>query len=190
MRVLKTSLCYFLLFLLCACSKGEFHDLSSFISSYNKTSENKISITDFIINKDGAYTSLIGEAEDGILLNLKEGVNGKIESIKVIITKAPDTLPKQTDISLFRKVLSDVLVAYCSYKRETVDEIINAFGLNSNSIFERNGELTLKRERFYFVYYSDDVTNQIIILNTYLTKIEETSKPVSKPYYGENFIEK
>ena len=80
-------------------------------------------------------------------------------------------------------------MAYCSYDERTAKEIGDALGLGDNDTFRKKGELTLTRENFYFVYYSDDVTSQLTVYNTYCKKIEETSKPVSKPFYGENFVE-
>ncbi len=187
MKTLKISLCFFLVFLFAACSKGEFRSLSSFVSSYNETSNEKISLTDFIISSDDTYAAFL---RGNVLLSLKEGDSGKTEQCKVIITKSPGTLPKSEDTEYFRAVLTHALIAYCSYEKETAEEIIKSFGLFSGDTFMKSGELTLKRENFYFVYYSDEVTNQLTVYNTYLKKIEETSKPVSKPYYGENFIEK
>lgn len=190
MKALKTGLCFFLVLILSGCSKGEFRNLGSFISSYNETSDNKLSVTDFILTDNKSYTAFTGDADNGILLNVKEGEKDKIESIRVIITKLPDTLPGESETVHFREVLTHTLIAYCSFDRETAEEIIRVFGLDSNEAFNKKGELTLTRDNFYFVYYSDEVTNQFMLFNTYLTKIEETSKPVSRPFYGENFIEK
>ena len=189
MKALKLGLCFFLTVILTACSGGEFRSLSSFIDTYNRTSTEKLALTDFILTDLGSYTAFVGE-DDVVLINLKESNNSKIESIKVIITKSPDTQPNESDIAAFREVLANSLIAYCSYERETANETIKAFALDVNETFYKKGELTLKKDNYYFVYYSDEVTNQLMIFNSYLTKIEETSKPVSRPFYGENFIEK
>ncbi len=187
MKALKLSLCFFLIFLFSACSNGEFRSLVSFISSYNESSSEKISLASFVISADDTYTVF---PYGNILLSLREGDSEKIESCKIIIAKPDGTLPKSEDIEHFREVLTNTLIAYCSYDREAAEKLINSFGLSNNDTFTKEGELTLESENFYFVYYSDKVTNQLTVSNTYLEKIEETSKPVSKPYYGENFIEK
>ncbi len=190
MKALKLSLCFFLIFLLCACSKGEFCDLSGLINSYNEVSEDKISMTDFIFTDNGSYMAFIGEDNNVTLIQVKEDKNKKIKSINVIIPKVFGALPDKSDIDAFREILTNTLMAFCSYEKETVNEIITAFGLNDDKAFTKKGELTLKKANYYFVFYSDEVTSQMMISNTYLHKIEETSKPASRPYYGENFIEK
>ena len=187
MKALRLSLCFFLIFLFSACSKGEFRSLSSFINSYNETATDKLSFTDFIISADDTYTAF---PCGNVLLSLREDSSGKIKECKVVIAKHEGTLPKSEDTELFREVLTNALIGYCSYERETAEEILNSFDLGSNATFTEEGELTLHRDNYYFVYYSDKVTNQLTVFNTYLGKTEETSKPVSRPYYGENFVEK
>ena len=186
MKTLKLSLCFFIIFMFSACSEGEFRSLSSFISSYNETASKQISFEDFIITSDNSYTAFL---YGNVLLSLRESTDGKIEECKVIIAKPDGTLPKDEDIAYFREVLNHTLMAYCSYDERTAKEISDALGLGDNDTFRKKGELTLTRENFYFVYYSDDVTSQLRVYNTYCKKIEETSKPVSRPYYGENFVE-
>ena len=68
-----------------------------------------------------------------------------------------------------------------------MNEIVKVTNLCKN-FYTKEGELTLKRGNFYFVYYSTDLISRVIVSNTYLKKIEATEKPVSKPYYAEDFI--
>lgn len=187
MKALKISLCFFIIFMFTACSQGEFRSLSSFISCYNETSCKKLSLTDFIITSDNTYTAF---PYGNVLLSLKEDTDAKAEECSVVIAKTDGTLPKSEDIAYFREILINTLKAYCSYDETTAKEIIDAFELGNDETYRKKGELALTKENFSFVYYSDDVTNQLRVYNTHLAKIEETSKPESRPYYGENFVEK
>lgn len=192
MKALKISLCFFIVFLFASCSGSEFHNLSSFISAYNKASSEEISFSDFIFSsvETDTYTAFLGDNKNSVLLSLKENSTQKIENCSVILTKSPGTLPSESQIAQFRKVLISTLAAYCTLSHDSANEIISAFGLDVDETFMKSGELTLKRENYYFVYYSDEITNRVVISNTYLKKPEETSKPVSRPYYGEDFAEK
>ena len=85
----------------------------------------------------------------------------------------------------FNSVINDVMTAYCGFDSSVV---INNFGLNSVDSLAKNGELTLRKDNYNFVYYSTSVISEFIIHNTYLKEIETTHKPESKPYFGEDFI--
>ena len=192
MKALKLSLCFLILLCLSACSDNQLKNLTSFVDSYNKISDNKLTTSDFffINGSDDTLRAFVDSGENQIILSLKEDNNSKIEGVKLTLPKAEGTLPKNQEAEFFCRVLTCALKAYCSCDEETANEIIDAFGLNSPETYNKLGELTLQRDNYYFVYYSNEVASEVMIFNTYLHTIETTEKPVSRPYYGENLIEK
>jgi hypothetical protein len=192
MRTLKLCLCFFLILLLTACSGGELKNLASFTDTYNHISGNELDLEDFFFvnGSEDTLRAFIGYNECKFILSVKEDDSGKIESIKLTLTKAEGTLPKNEVCDNFCKVLTHTLMAYCSYDEKSAGAVIDAFNLHIPDTLHKQGELTLKRDNFYFVYYSNEIACDVIIYNTYLHTPEPTEKPVSKPYYGEDFIEK
>ena len=192
MKALKICLCFFILLCLTACSNNQLKNLTYFIDSYNDISADKLSVGDFFIinGSEDTLRAFIGSNERQIILSLKEDNNSKIEGVKLTLPKAGGTLPKNQETEFFCRVLTCTLKAYCSYDDETAKEVVDALGLNSPETYDKLGELTMKRDNFYFIYYSNEVASEVMIYNTYLHTVETTDKPVSRPYYGENFIEK
>lgn len=190
MKIIKIVLCFFIILSFTACGKCEFMNLYSFTENYNETSEKPISITDFYFQNplNSSYTAVLGSIGQEVLLTLKSEDSDIIEEATLSIVKDKNTPLDKNQIESFRNILKDLLKAYCSYDDDTAKEIINSFSLDDYETFIKEGELTLKRENFYFVYYSTQLVSQLKIYNTYLHKIEVTEKPVSKPYYGEDFI--
>ena len=125
-----------------------------------------------------------------MLLTLKSEKSDIIEEIELSVVKSKTKSPDNIQIELFREILNNVLKAYCNYDDNKIKDIITSFKLDDYQTYIKQGELTLKKENFYFVYYSTELISQVKIYNTYLHKIEPTEKPVSKPYYGEDFIVK
>ena len=192
MKTLKLGLCFLIFLCLTACSDGELKNFTSFIDSYTEVADYSLSVEDFFF-LDGSETTLrafIDDDECQVMLSLNRAENGKIESLKLTLPKADSTLPRNKAREIFCRILTHIMMAYCSYDENTADEVINAFGLNEPETLYKQGELTLKRDNFYFIYYSNEVTSDVMIYNTYLHTVEATEKPVSKPYYGEDFIEK
>ena len=192
MKTLKLGLCFLIFLCLTACSDGELKNFTSFIDSYNEVADYSLSVEDFFF-LDGSETTLrafIDDDECQVMLSLNRAENGKIESLKLTLPKADSTLPRNKAREIFCRILTHIMMAYCSYDENTADEVINAFGLNEPETLYKQGELTLKRDNFYFIYYSNEVTSDVMIYNTYLHTVEATEKPVSRPYYGEDFIEK
>ncbi len=192
MKTLKLGLCFLILLCLTACSDGELKIFTSFIDSYNKLADNSLAVEDFFCLNDSESTlrAFITDDECRVILSLNQAENGKIESLKLTLPKTDSTLPRNKARDIFCRVLTHIMMAYCSYDENTANEVIDAFGLCDVETLYKQGELTLKRDNFYFIYYSNEVTSDLMIYNTYLHTVEATEKPVSKPYYGEDFIEK
>ena len=192
MKALKLSLCFFIIFLLSACSDSQLKNLTSFIDNYNDLADDNLSVTDFFYYDacENTPRAFIGDNECKVILSLKEDENSKIESVKLTLPKGNSTLPKEKLRDIFCRVLTHTLKSYCSYDSEIASEILNSFELQNPETLYKQGELTLKRDNFYFVYYSNEVASEVIVYNTYIHTVEPTEKPVSRPYYGEDFIEK
>ena len=186
MRTLKISLCFLIITALTACSVGEFRNIVSFIDIYNEISPYPISLSDFIIADENKNEYVL--LKDGMILSISEDNDGKINTLRMIIRKSD--IDDSKKIETYTENLKSVIKAYCGYNNEETEEIIKAFSLNDKNAIDKSCELTLKKSNFYFIYYSNEISSEVRITNTYLQKIEPTEKPESKPFYGENFIEK
>ena len=183
-------LCFFIMFTLVSCSKNELMDLSGFIHNYNNISDYDLSLTDFIIQRDSdiVYTAVLPESHQNLLLSICLGSDNKIKSCKIALIKEDGSVPTNEEATAFYSEIIDVMTSYCNLDALLCREIADNFNLSQTETLTKNGELTLKSENFYFVYYSTDIISQFNIYNTYIEKIEPTEKPVSKPYFGEDFI--
>jgi hypothetical protein len=190
MKIIKVVLCFFIILSFVSCGKGEFMNLYAFTENYNEVSESKINLSDFYYesSQNSSYTAVIGDSDKEVLLNLKSEKSDIIEEVSLSIIKCKNNPPDNIQVELFRKVLTNVLKAYCSYDDYTANDLILAFNLNEYQTYIKEGELTLKKDNFYFIYYSTELISQVKIYDTYLHKIETTEKPISKPYYAEDFI--
>ena len=190
MRMFKISLCFFIMLFFVSCGNSEFMNLYAFTENYNEVSESKIYLTDFYFEnpQNPSYTAVLGSYGKEVLLNLKSEKSDIIEEVSLSIIKENDNPPDNIQIESFRKILINTLRAYCSYDDIAAYNLIHTFGLDDKQTYIKEGELTLKKDNFYFVYYSTPIISQIKIYNTYLHKIEVTEKPASKPYYAEDFI--
>jgi hypothetical protein len=190
MKPFKIIICFFILLSFASCGKSEFMNLYSFTEIYNKTSRESINISDFYFQPEDkhSYTAFLGDEVSEILLTLKSEETDIIEEIRLSLVKERSHSPAATQTDLFTRTLRNTLSAFCSYTKDETDNIISAFELDNPETFIREGELTLTAGNFHFVYYSTELISQVIIYNTYLHKIEATEKPVSKPYYAEDFI--
>ncbi len=186
MRTLKISLCFFIITTLTACTVGEFRNIVSFIDIYNEISAYPISLSDFFIadESENEYVLL----KDNVIMSITEDNDGKINTCRLIIRKSDAENSEKTEI--FLENLKLVIMSYCGFSEEKTEEIIKAFSLKDKNAFNKNCELTLNKNNFCFIYYSNEISSEVRIINTYLQKIEPTEKPESKPFYGENFIEK
>ena len=190
MKVFKISLCFLIILSFVSCGRNEFCNSYSFIDNYNKVSLQPIGPSDFIFNnpQSSQYTAVIGSINEEILLSLNCQSDDNIYEVKVSLVKNKTTSPNASQTDKFKEVVKNSLFAFCGFEEMQCEEIITSFELNNNETFYKEGELTLKRNNYYFVYYSTQIISQIMIYNTYLHEIEPTEKPVSKPYYAEDFI--
>lgn len=190
MKIIRIVLCFLIILTFASCGKSEFMNLYAFTENYNKTADYKLNISDFAFKEGqkGIYTAFLGDVGNEILLTTKSKEDDTIEEIQMSLIKEKNAPPSYTQTDLFRNVLMNTISAFCSYEKDQTDNIISALTLYDNGSFLKNGELTLKQGNFYFVYYSTDLISQVMIYNTYLHKIEATEKPVSKPYFSEDFI--
>lgn len=184
MKTLKFSLCFFIVLSFSACSMGEFRNIVSFIDSYNSYSDYNLSISDFSY-EDNEYTVFL---ENDIMLSLKEDENDKITLCRIMMPESEAQSSKTRDD--FRKTVRDVIVSYCSFTPNEALAVIEEFNIGDDEVFQKKGELTLRMDNFYFICYANEITFEMRIINTYINEPDPTEKPVSKPYYGENFIEK
>lgn len=190
MKVFKISLCFFIILCFASCGKNEFCNIYSFVDNYNSVCTDKISVSDFYFdNPDSSqYTTVSGNNNEEITIEILAAPDASIEEIKISLIKNKDIPPVRPQIDNFIKILTNSLKAYCGYSEPECAEIINAFSLNINETYSKEGELTLNKDNFYFTYYSTDLISRVAVSNTYLKKIEPTEKPVSKPYYAEDFL--
>ena len=190
MKVFKISLCFFIILCFVSCGRNEFCNIYSFVDNYNSISPDKISVTNFYFDNPDSfqYTAVLGSQNEEITIEINTLPDASIEEIKISLIKNKATPPSQQQTDSFNKILKNSLYAYCGYSETECADIVNTFELNTNETYSKEGELTLKRDNFYFVYYSTDLISRLTISNTYLKVIEVTEKPVSKPYYAEDFI--
>ncbi len=183
MRCFKILLSLLLMLLLAGCSKSEFMDLGGFIYNYNSVSQKDIDFADFFFQK--AEMRELKLIDGSVLLTLKEASDGKIEQCRVMLTKVTQdgkSIENLSDDCInFLSILKSSIEAFCGFDETAAETLISEFGLESESDFLKEGELTKRQSSFYFVYYSTSITSQMMIYNTYLTEIEQTEKPVSKP---------
>ena len=190
MKMFKISLCFFIILCFVSCGRNEFCNIYSFVDSYNSITPDKISVSDFYfdIPHSSQYTAVLGKTEEEITIEIISSPDSSIEELKISLIKNKSITPSQQQIADFTEILRNSLYSYCGYNEAECANIVNTFELSSNETYTKEGELTLKRGNFYFVYYSTDLISRVIVSNTYLKKIEATEKPVSKPYYAEDFI--
>ena len=190
MKMFRIVLCFLIIFTLSSCGKNELMSLSDFISSYNRISENDLMLSDFIIqnNPDIVYTAVLPDSSSDILLSMFQGNDNKIKSCRIALIKENGSVPTNEQMNNFNKTVINVLNSYCSYDEIKAQAITDSFYFDNAKTFRENGELTLETDNFYFVYYSTSIISQFTIHNTYVEKIEPTEKPVSRPYFGEDFV--
>lgn len=187
MKPLKIILCFLILFTVASCGKNEFMNIYAFTQIYNEHSDNSISISDFCFQKDSnnICTAFVG---NGLLLTLNCDENDSINELRLSLIKDKSGTVTTQQTEDFNGTLLNLMCTYCGYDAPEAESVISSFGLNESNSFIKEGELTVKKGNFYFVYYSTSSISQVMIYNTYIYDVEITDKPVSKPYYAEDFI--
>lgn len=193
MKYLKVILAVIMIFLLCACSKSEFVNLSAFIDDYcAHTQKSELKFEDFSFNYEGDFTNYftyIDAGESSVLLTLSADKSLKIVSCKVLISKI-DSDGKAKSVTeeertCFLKVLKATLFSFCRFSDEEADALLNDFSLQDKESYSKLGELTKVQDNFSFSYCSTSVAGEMRITNTFLKEVKPTEKPESKPYFAE-----
>ncbi len=175
--------------MLTGCSKDEFMGISRFTDNMNSISADGegISLSSYLIY-NGTYYLPFDEDRESVVMALKEGESGHIDEIRVTISKADENGNEkpvtEKGKALFLEAFIKAVRAYSYFTPEEAEEIIKDMKMNYLSAFESEGEVTLKKENYYFVYYSVDIASTLMIFNTHLHSIEKTEKPESKPFFG------
>ena len=190
MKMFKIILCFFIILFFVSCGNQEFYNISSFIDKYNNISSYSIDISDFHLTSPDSpqYTAVLGSYSNEILLSLKSNNANDIEEINLSLIKESAKNIPQEQVDFFISSIIYTLMTYCNFEYSNACEIIESFNLTNFNTLQKEGELTLKKGNFYFIYYSTNLICQFKVYNTYLKQIETTEKPVSKPYYAEDFI--
>lgn len=186
MKYLKMIIVLILISLLTACSKSSFMDLSVFIYNFNNASQQKIAFTDV------TFETLDGITEyqvfvDSLLICLTADESNKIFKVKLFMLKSEDETKNitQENANDFTETLKNVIMSFCSYTEEQAKLLIQEFSLDKNDTLRLNGELSKDTDMFKFVYFSNELANEMIIYNTALKEVESTKKPESRPYFAE-----
>lgn len=186
----RVILCFLIILTLVSCGKNELMDLSGFIHNYNNISETDLKLTDFIvkIDEDTVYTAVLCEDDCNILLSVCSGSDNKVKSCKIALIKNDGSVPTDQQVKMLYAEIIDVMSAFCNFTTQQSQEIAESFELSKTETLSKIGELTLRKDNYYFVYYSTQIISQFTVYNAYVEEIESTHKPESKPYFGEDFI--
>ncbi len=175
--------------MLTGCSKDEFMQIVRFTDNMNSVMEpeERISLSSYLL-QNSTYYLPIDENGESVILALEEGDSGYIEKIRITAAKTdeqgnacPFTEERK---NLFISAVNRAIRAYAYYSEEETENIIKDMRLDSLSTYKSEGELTLEKGNYYFVYYSTDIASMFMIFNVHLHPVEKTQKPESKPFFG------
>lgn len=175
--------------ILTACTSTQAVNLLHFTDNLNRSyGYDKVKISDYFI-KDNEYTLFIQEADTEFLLTLSENENGKIEKIRFTIGKTDNTGKTKaitdSEALLFYENALHILSAYSLFEEEECANILSRLLPDSGKAYSKTGELTSLWNNFSLAFYSNGLCCQLYVYNNYLNPPEETSKPVSRPAYGQ-----
>lgn len=177
------------IFTLSACAHIEPVNLLHFTDNLNDSyGYGRVSLSDYMI-KDGEYTLLLKEGATEFLLTLSENEEGKIKSIRFTVGKTDDK-GKFKAISdeaakLYYENAAHILSAFSMFDYDECAGILSQLIPRSGSDFSKTGELTAQWNNFSLAYYSNGLCCQLYATDNYLEETESTSKPVSRPAYGQ-----
>ncbi len=179
--------CIFLLVtVLCACSPVGHPNILLLSHRLSGISNENINVSDFIII-DGKYKLLFEKDGFSVLLTAEENEKGEIGKAHLSFSKIDENgktkAPTDGEIIYYKEKVCQLLYAFTlrdeAQSRETAEKILP---LKSED-FLRTGELTLDKDNYHLVYYSNEICCRFSVTNTYLEKVEATEKPVSEPAY-------
>lgn len=187
-KLLCILLCTVMILCFCACSKSTFMDISAFTDYYNRAAKEKaVELSDYLY-RDGAYSLVLSEDSEHVLLTLETDSQGIIEEIRLTVAKVDgDGKEKQINEkgrALFSGTLLRVMQAFTFYGEAECEGIIKEMTLDRLTSFNSTGELTLTRDEWHFVYFSTQISSTFMIYNIHLQPVSKTLKPESKPAFG------
>lgn len=172
---------------LSACAPVGHPNILLFTRRFSDISRKEISVSDFIII-DGDYKHLF--EKDGFCVLLTAEKNEKEELLKIHLSFAKidengkEKIPTDAETEFYKEKICQAMYAFTvkdeDQCRETAEKILP---LKSED-FLKTGELTMDKDNFHLVYYSNKICCRFTVTNTYLEEIESTQKPVSVPLYG------
>ena len=176
--------------ILTACSKNQFMDLSGFVHSFNRVSEEEIEFEDvytYTDKGDTVYEMFFDDDETEVVMKLLSE-NGRIKQVRVALAKADvngnQKAPSAEEISEFLNAAEGAMRAYCGFEKDRAQSILSSFGLYSRESYSKEGELRVNEGEFSLIYYADSFVCDFMISNDYLHITEPSKKPESKPAYG------
>lgn len=189
---MKKSLCFMLAFMvlvfLSGCSKAEYMDMLYFTDNLNCDKiGSKVQMSDYFV-KDNIYTLPIKKDGNTVIIRAVTDVNGDIGEIRVTMAKTDEKgQTVNTDGSqraLFCDTVKRVLAAYAYTDAEVSDNIVQAMKLDSPAPYTSVGEITGRRDNYYFVLFSTDIAVSFTVKNIHISPVEKTQKPESRPAFG------
>lgn len=193
MKYLKLILSLIMIFTVCACSKGEFCTLTSFIDDFCSYIDTKtLQLEDFRIsynNDNTNYYTFIAADECELLLSIDCDKSGKVFACKLLAGKI-DSTGKTKSLSIgermcFTDTLEIIIQSFCRFNKDKAENLLKEFSLYDEQSYSKQGELTKTDGNFRFVYYSTSLMSEMIITNTHLKETVPTEKPESKPYFAQ-----
>lgn len=189
MKKLVLSVLMLCVFSLTACSHTESVNLFHFTENLNASyGYERASLSDYMI-KDGEYTLLFNDRGTQLLLTLFENEQTKIKKFRLTVSKTDNSgKPKvlsDDEAELFFDCALHTLSAYSIKEKADCESILRELLPQSGKDCSKIGELTASWHNFSLVFYSNELCCQFFVTDNYLEAPEETSKPVSRPLYGQ-----
>ena len=189
MKKLSLPLLISIMFLFTACTQSQSVNLFQFTENFNRQAAyERIKMSDYLI-KDRTFTHFLRDEESEFLLTLEENDEGIIKKIRFTVSKTDD-MGKSKPVTdkeaehYFRNAVQ-VLSAYSLFSQEECGNILRELIPSSGKRFSEIGELTARWEHYSLAYYSNALCCQLWIYDNFIEEPESTSKPVSRPIYGE-----
>lgn len=188
--LLRITVSVLLVTLLAGCAREEFMDLYGFTERF---SYSDITPENFYIEKDDngndIYYTFFEKENPRVMLKLICSEENKIDEVRIYLPKYDENADKKTisteDIKMFVQLVINTTEAFTGYNKTEAEKTAEQMLLYEKSSYEKEGELTKRKDNFFFLYHSAHLGSEFIIYNTFLKKVPETEKPESKPLYGD-----
>ncbi|MBR5438453.1 MAG: hypothetical protein IKV21_05995 [Clostridia bacterium] len=173
-----------------ACAREEFSDLLGFMENFGY---GNITVEDFICETDAdgqdSYYTLFSENNSSVMLKLIADKENKIGEVRIYLAKYDENASKKNiqtqDINLFIDVTLSSIETFTHCSKDEAEEIADQMRLFDKNTYLSEGELTKTKNHFHYVYHSSSLGSEFIIYNTYITQVQQTEKPESKPMFGD-----